>query len=90
MAQEQILRFVFVPSIVEEQILRFVFVPSIVEEQILWFVFVPSIGINSLLFSTDLDRNRVTWENPSSEAIPLLQEPIGVLASYATHAQTQV
>ncbi len=33
------------------------------------------------------EQNRVTWETPSSEAIPLLQEPIGVLASYATHAQ---
>ncbi len=31
------------------------------------------------------EQNRVTWETPSSEAIPLLQEPIGVLASYATH-----
>ncbi len=30
---------------------------------------------------------RVTWETPSSEAIPLLQEPIGVLASYAPYAQ---
>jgi hypothetical protein len=36
------------------------------------------------------EQNRVTWETPSSEAIPLLQEPIGVLASYATHVQTQV
>jgi hypothetical protein len=36
------------------------------------------------------EQNRVTWETPSSEAIPLLQEPIGVLASYVTHAQTQV
>ena len=35
-------------------------------------------------------QNRVTWETPNSEAIPLLQEPIGVLASYTTHAQTQV
>ncbi len=33
------------------------------------------------------EQNRVTWETPSSEAIRLLQEPIGVLASYATHAQ---
>ncbi len=30
------------------------------------------------------EQNRVTWETPSSVAIPLLQEPIGVLASYAT------
>jgi hypothetical protein len=36
------------------------------------------------------EQNRVTWETPSSEVIPLLQEPIGVLASYATHAQMQV
>ncbi len=36
------------------------------------------------------EQNRVTWETPSSEAITLLQEPIGVLASYAAHAQTQV
>jgi hypothetical protein len=45
-----------------------------------------------LLFDTDPDRNRVTWETPSSEAIPTVktQKPIGVRASYATHAQTQV
>ncbi len=36
------------------------------------------------------EMNRVTWETPSSEAIPLLQEPIGLLASYARHAQMQV
>jgi hypothetical protein len=27
------------------------------------------------------EQNRITWETPSSEEIPLLQEPIGVLAS---------
>jgi hypothetical protein len=89
-AQEQILRFVFVPSIVEEQILRFVFVPSIVEEQILWFVFVPSIGINSLMFSTDLDRNRVTWETPSSEAIPCHRKPLRRMRLLRDPAQMQV
>jgi hypothetical protein len=36
------------------------------------------------------DQNRVTWETPSSKAIPLLQEPIGVLASYVTHVEMQV
>ncbi len=36
------------------------------------------------------EQNRVTWETPSSEAIPLLQEPIGLLASYAPHEQIQV
>jgi hypothetical protein len=36
------------------------------------------------------EQNRVTWETPSSEEIPLLQEPIGELPSYVTHAQTQV
>ncbi len=45
----RILRFVFVPSIVEEQILRFVFVPAIVEEQILRFAFVPSIVDKQIL-----------------------------------------
>jgi hypothetical protein len=36
------------------------------------------------------EQNRVTWETPSSEAIPLLPEQIGVLASYATRTQMQV
>jgi hypothetical protein len=36
------------------------------------------------------EQKRVTWETPSSEAIPLLQEPVGVLASYAPHEQMQV
>jgi hypothetical protein len=36
------------------------------------------------------EQNRVTWETPSSVVFPLLQEPIGVLASYAPHAQMQV
>jgi hypothetical protein len=36
------------------------------------------------------EQNRVTWETPSSVAFPLLQEPIGLLASYAPHAQMQV
>jgi hypothetical protein len=55
--EEQILRFVFVPSIVEEQILRFVFVPSIVKEQILWFVFLPSdsLGTNKFVVLRPFD-----------------------------------
>jgi hypothetical protein len=36
------------------------------------------------------EQNRVTWETPSSESFPLLQEPVGVLASYVTHVQMQV
>ncbi len=36
------------------------------------------------------EQNRVTWETASNEAIPLLQEAIGVLPSYTTHVQTQV
>ncbi len=36
------------------------------------------------------EQNRVTWETPSSVVFPLLQEPIGVLASYAPHVQMQV
>ncbi len=35
------------------------------------------------------EENRVTWETPSSVVFPLLQEPIGVLASYAPHVQMQ-
>jgi hypothetical protein len=45
---------------------------------------------NASLFGTDPDRNRATWETPSIEAIPPLQEPLGVLASYAIHGQMQV
>jgi hypothetical protein len=36
------------------------------------------------------EQNRVTWKTPSSEAFTLLQEPVGVLASYLPHAQMQV
>jgi hypothetical protein len=36
------------------------------------------------------EQNRVTWETPSSEAFVLLQEPVGVLASYIPHTQMQV
>ena len=36
------------------------------------------------------EQNRVTWETPSSEAFPLLQESVGVLASYVPHTQMQV
>ena len=38
------------------------------------------------MFGTDPDRNRVTWETPSSEAFTLLPEPVGVFASYVPHA----
>ncbi len=36
------------------------------------------------LFGTDPDRNRVTRETPSSEAIPHRRKPLGVCASYVT------
>ncbi len=35
------------------------------------------------VFGTDPDRNRVTRETPSSEAIPRRWKPLGVRASYA-------
>ncbi len=43
-----------------------------------------NIANKRLLFGTDPDRNRVTWETPSSEAIPFRRKPLGVRASYAT------
>jgi hypothetical protein len=33
-----------------------------------------------------LEQNRVTWETPSSEAIPLLQKPIGLLRAQSANA----
>ncbi len=36
------------------------------------------------------EQNRVTWKTPSSRAFVPLQEPVGVLASYVSHAQMQV
>ncbi len=46
-------------------------------------------GIRLLVFGSDPNRIGLLGTS-SSEAIPLLQELIGVLASYATHPQTQV
>jgi hypothetical protein len=36
------------------------------------------------MFGTVPDWNRVTWETPSSEAIPSVESHLGVRASYAT------
>ncbi len=36
------------------------------------------------MFGIDPDRNRVTWETPSSEAIPFRRKPLGVRPSYTT------
>ncbi len=46
-------------------------------------------GKTQYVVGTDPDRNRVTWETPT-EKHSLRQKPKGVLASYATRAQTQV
>jgi hypothetical protein len=35
------------------------------------------------VLGTDPDRNSITWETPSSEAIPHRRKPLGVHASYA-------
>ncbi len=47
----------------------------------------PEMQSTILLFGTDPDRNRVTWETPSSEAIPFRQKP---LRRTRDPAQTQV
>jgi hypothetical protein len=36
------------------------------------------------VLGTDQDWNRVTWETPSSEAIPFRRKPLGLRASYVT------
>ncbi len=43
-----------------------------------------------LLFDTDPDRNRVTWETPSSEAIPFRRMPLRRTRLLRDPAQTKV
>jgi hypothetical protein len=43
-----------------------------------------------VLFGTDPDRNRVTWETPSSEAIPCRRKPLRRTRLLRDPAQTQV
>ncbi len=47
-------------------------------------------NIFSLLLGTDPDRNRVTWETPSSEAIPFRQKLVRRTHLLRDPAQTQV
>ncbi len=42
------------------------------------------------LFCTDQDRNRVTWETPSSEPIPCCRKPLRCTRLLRNPAQTQV
>jgi hypothetical protein len=42
------------------------------------------------MFGTDPDRNRVTWETPSSEAIPCRRKPLRRTRLLRDPAQTQV
>jgi hypothetical protein len=42
------------------------------------------------VFGTDPDRNRVTWETPSSEAIPFRRKPLRRMRLLRDPAQTQV
>jgi hypothetical protein len=44
----------------------------------------------NLVFGTDPDRNRVTWETPSSEAIPFRRKPLRRARLLRDPAQTQV
>ncbi len=42
------------------------------------------------VLGTDPDRNRVTWETPSSEAIPFRRKPLRRTRLLCDPAQTQV
>ncbi len=54
-----------------------------------WTVSRESVHL-TLLFGTDPDRNRVTWETPSSEAIPFRWKPLRRTRLLRDPAQTQV
>jgi hypothetical protein len=43
-----------------------------------------------VVFGTDPDRNRVTWETHSSEAIPFCRKPLRRMCLQRDLAQTQV
>ncbi len=49
-----------------------------------------NIYANKQLFGTDPDRNRATWETPSSEAIPYRRKPLRRTCLLRDPAQTQV
>ncbi len=48
------------------------------------------VEVKSNLFGTDPDRNRVTWETPSSEAIPFRRKPLMLARLLRDPAQTQI
>ncbi len=66
--------------------------------QTVFFFCYRTIGISNILlansrnylFGTDPDRNRVTWDIPSSEAIPVRRKPLRRTRLLRDPAQTQV
>ncbi len=57
---------------------------------VLTFIEFATIIASLILFGTDPDRNRFTWETPSSEAIPFRRKPLRRMRLLRDPAQTQV